>query len=150
MPDLPDVPEQWRDEVNLARGIVAGLVTEQVEARAKFVSLLGLGAAFIGLIGAFALDGVWRGLAILVVVVGLLAAFVVYLLRRLAVGAIGRFASPVSLGDKRELIAKAIDTADLPSGPITALRFLRRIRKGVGPEFERLRDILDELATGLR
>lgn len=44
-----------------------------------------------------------------------------------------------------ERFSTAVEEADLPTGPASLLRLIWRLRKGVGPEIERLVGVVDDL-----
>lgn len=137
---------EWDD---VARGIVAGMLEQQVKNKGSFARWLGIAVLVLGLLSAVLFGGFLRGLGITMVLVGLIIILIVALIRALALGTIGKFATPQSIAEKRDEIAIATDKADLPTGPIAVIRFLYRLRKGVGPEVARLDKIMDDLRDEL-
>lgn len=133
---------EWDD---VAKGIVAGMLENQVKAKGSIGRWVGIAILVVGLLFAVFLGGFFRGLGITMVLVGLIIILTVALIRALALGTIRKFATPHSIAEKREEIAIATEKADLPTGPLSVIRFLFRLRKGVGSEVERLDTILDDL-----
>lgn len=103
----------------------------------------------LALIGAIALDGWLRWLAVLVVLGALLVLLFVFVTKRLAKGLINRLAPPADLSHVRERFATAIAEADIPTGPLGLLRLVWRLRNGVGPEIERLGLVVTRLESEL-
>lgn len=132
----------WDD---VAKGIVAGMLEQQVKLRGSLARWFGIAIVVIGLLGAVLFGGFVRGLGITMVLVGLIVILVVALLKALAIGTIRKFATPHSIAEKRVEIDTAMEKADLPTGPIAVIRFLYRLRKGVGSEVDRLNTIMDDL-----
>lgn len=133
---------EWDD---VAKGIVAGMLENQVKAKGSIGRWVGIGILVIGLLLAVFLGGFFRGLGVTMVLVGLIIILVVALIRALALGTIRKFAVPHSIAEKREEIEIATEKADLPTGPLSVIRFLFRLRKGVGSEVARLDTILEDL-----
>jgi len=90
-----------------------------------------------------------RGLAITIALLGLIAFLTIALIRTVALTTIRKFATPQSIAEKREEIDRAMDRADLPTGPLSVIRFIYRLRRGVGTEVERLDVIIDDLREEL-
>lgn len=137
---------EWDD---VARGLVAGMLEQQVKDKGSIVRWVGIAVLVLGLLSAVFFGGFLRGLGITMVLVGLIIVLVVALVRALALGTIRKFATPQSIAEKREEIAIATEKADLPTGPISVIRFLYRLRKGVGTEVSRLDKIMDDLRDEL-
>lgn len=137
---------EWDD---LARGLVAGMLEKQVKLRGSVARWVGIAIVVLGLLGAILFGGFVRGLGITMVLVGLIIILLVALVRALALGTIRKFATPQSIAEKRDEIEVAMDKADLPTGPVTVIRFLYRLRKGVGTEVQRLDKIMDDLRDEL-
>ncbi len=136
--------------MELARGIVAGLVMETVEARGRLAARVAFAVAVLALVGAVLADGGVRlGLGV-VAVIALFVAAATVVLRRLVVAVVGRIGAPADLRHHRAAISRAIETAELPTGPWTAFKMAWRLRRGVGPEVDRLHDIVSRLSTELR
>jgi len=133
----------------LGRGLVAGMLEKQISDRGSVGRWIGIGIMGAGGLMAIGFGGFMRGLGITLVLVGLIVVHVVALIRTMALGAIRRFAAPTSIAEKRAVIDHATERADLPTGPISIVRFLYRLRKGVGPELQRLDTILDDLRDEL-
>lgn len=137
---------EWDD---LAKGLVAGMLERQVTSRGSLARRVGIAILVIGLISAVFFGGFLRGLGITMVLLGLIIILLVALARALALGTIRKFATPQSIAEKREEIDRAMDRADLPTGPVSVIRFLYRLRRGVGTEVERLDTIIDDLREEL-
>ena len=133
----------------LGRGLVAGMLERQVRDRGSVVRWIGVAVMLVGVVAAVGWGGFVRGLGITLVLVGLIVVLLVMLVRTMALAAINKFATPTSLAEKREVIDRAMDRADLPTGPIAIVRFLVRLRRGVGPEVARLDTVLDDLREEL-
>ena len=134
---------------DLARGIAAGVLTEQVRAKSR-VALIGLAVAgVLGVFGAVVLAGVARLLLVLVAIAAVAAIGATWALRTGAVAAIRTIGEPQDLADHRHTISAAIDEADLPTGPVSAMRFAWRLRRGGGAETDRLRTILTKVKAEL-
>lgn len=125
------------------------MLEKQISDRGSFVRWIGVGLMLLGALTAIAFGGFMRGLGVTIVLIGLIIVLVVALVRAMALGAIRRFATPTSIAEKREVIDHAMESADLPTGPISIVRFLYRLRKGVGPELRRLDTIMDNLRDDL-
>jgi hypothetical protein len=138
------------DVKDLARGLVAGLLMETVEARGRLAARVATAVAVLAVIGAVVADGGLRILLVALAALALVVAAVTVLLRRLVVAAIRRIGQPRRLDAHRAAIDRAIDQAELPTGPWTALKAAWRLRKGVGPEVDRLHGIVDRLTNELR
>lgn len=136
----------WDD---LGRGLVAGMLERQITDRSSVVRWVGIGLMVVGVVGAIGFGGFVRGLGITVALVGLIIVLLVGLLRAMAIGAINKFATPTSIAEKRDVIDRAMERADLPTGPISIVRFLVRLRRGVGKEVTRLDTVLDDLRDEL-
>lgn len=134
---------------DFARGAVASLLADQVDAKTGFVSKVGLGIVLAAAVVAVATAGVVRWLAVFVLLVGLALVLFVFVSKRLAMGIINRLAPPVDLANARQGFDAAIAEADLPTGPVAFLRLMWRLRKGVGPEVERLGAVVTRLRTDL-
>lgn len=136
----------WDD---LGRGLVAGMLENHISNRPSIVRRIGVALIVAGGLVAIAWGGEVRGLGITMVLVGLIAALTVGLVRLVALKTINDFARPTSIAEKREVIDRASESADLPRGPISITRFLVRVRRGVGPDVERLETVLDDLRNEL-
>lgn len=136
--------------LKLGRSLLAGVLTEQVKDRGKVHQFLVAGVAVLAVVGTVLTSGALRWLLVVVALVAAAVAIVVVVVRRAALFAIARFAPAAALDDTRALIATAIDDADIPTGPLSALQFLRRLRKGRAAELDRLKGILSRLEAGLR
>lgn len=137
---------EWDD---IAKGIVAGVLESQVKARGSFARWVGIALVVLGVLGAIFFGGFIRGLGVTLALLGLIVILLVALIRALALGTIRKFATPHSIAEKRAEIDAAMEKADLPTGPISVIRFLYRLRRGVGPEVARLDTIMDDLRDEL-
>lgn len=133
----------------LGRGLVAGMLERQVRDRSSMTRRVGVAFMAIGAVTAIGWGGALRGLGITLVLIGLILVLLVALVRAMAVGAINKFATPTTIAEKRDVIDHALERADLPAGPISVIRFLVRLRRGVGSEVERLDAVLDDLREEL-
>ncbi|MDX2343719.1 MAG: hypothetical protein QNL12_08330 [Acidimicrobiia bacterium] len=134
---------------DFARGAVASLLTDQVDAKTGLVTKVTLAVVVAAVVAAVAIDGVIRWLAMVVIVLGLALALFVFISKRLALGIINRLAPAVDLAGSRQQFDSAIAEADLPMGPVGFLRLIWRLRKGVGPEVERLGAVVTRLKSEL-
>ncbi len=135
---------------DLALGLATGVLANVVRTKAKLASTVAwCVAALMALLTVVVSSTGWR----IVFVFGLAAALATvsftWLLKRLAIGAIGRVGEPQDIEGYREAIDKAVDTADLPTGPMSALRFAWRLRNGAGPEVDRFAKIAQSLRSEL-
>lgn len=137
------------DAENLARGLVAGVLVDTVEVRGRSMARGALVIAVLGLVAAVLLDGGWRWFFVVAVLGALGAAVLVSIIRRLSVAMIHRIGTPEDFGDHRAAIDRAVDDADLPTGPVAAVRFAWRLRKDAGAETERLTAIVTALRNEL-
>lgn len=140
---------ELNDTVDLARGLVAGWLTDQVDDRGSLPVRAGLAVGLVGLLIAVFANGWWRALGLIVLGLGLFVAVGVWVVQRLAKFAITRFAEPKSLAGQRDEIRGAIDEMDLPTSPLAIVRFLGRIRKGAGPEIARINSVIGRLGDQL-
>ncbi len=90
-----------------------------------------------------------RWLAVIVVLLALAFLFFVLLSQRFAQAIINRFAPPVDMAQTRTSFESAIAEADIPTGPASFLRLVWRLRKGAGPEIERLATVVNRLRADL-
>ena len=130
---------------DFAKGAVASLLTDQVDAKTGLANKVGWVVAGLALLGAVMADGWLRWLAVLVVVFALFALLFVFITKRLAKGLINRLAPPADLSNARQHFDTAIAEADIPTDPVGFLRLVWRLRKGVGPEIERLGTVVTRL-----
>ena len=133
----------------VAKGVVAALLTDLVKSKTSLASQV-LGAiAVLGVLGVVLLSGFWRALAVVVLVLCLGGLVFVFLSRRMALGMVARIAPPTELSGVRGHFDAALAEADLPTGPAGFLRLIWRLRKGVGPEVERLGEVVARLQQEL-
>lgn len=130
---------------DFARGAVASLMADQVRQKTGFAYTASGGLAVLALLGTVFLGGWWRALAIVLVLMGLAALGFVFLTKRVALVVVNRLGPPADLGGAREYFAAAIEEADVPTGPVGFLRLIWRLRRGVGPELERLGVVVSKL-----
>ncbi len=133
----------------LGRGLVAGWLLDQVDARSKVPIWIGAVISALGLAAAVLLSSWLRGLGLVTFLLGLIGLGMVLLLRAITRVSIHRFASPQSLLDKRNDIDQALAKLDLPKGPFSMLRFVLRLGRGTGAELARLGAIVSELQAEL-
>lgn len=134
---------------DFAKGAVASLLTDQVNDKTGLAYKVAGVFAALSLIGVILLDGWLRWLILFALLVGLALLAFVFVTKRLAMGLISRIAPPVDLANSRQHFDAAISEADLPTGPIGFLRLIWRLRKGAGPEIERLGDVVTKLKAQL-
>lgn len=130
---------------DFAKGAVVSLLTDQVDAKAGLASKVALAVVAVSAVVAVLADSWIRWLVIFVLLLGLGLLTFVFITKRLAVGIINRLAPPVDLANARQTFDMAIAEADVPTGPIGLLRLVWRLRKGVGPEVERLGEVVTRL-----
>ncbi len=140
---------ELNNTIDLARGLIAGWMTDQINDRGNLPVKGGLAVAVIGLLVTIFASGWWRAPGVILLLVGLAVFLVVWLVQRAAKFAIARFATPQSLAGRQEEIQVAIDEMDLPTSPIAIVRFLGRIRKGPGPELDRIEAVVGRLTSKL-
>jgi hypothetical protein len=137
------------DVDDIAKGVVAALLTDQVDDKTGLATKVGLVVLVVSGIGLFVMDGWLRWLAVVVVLLALAFVLFVFISKRLAKAMINRFASPADIGDVRANFDTAIAEAGIPTGPTSFLRMLWRLRKGVGPEIDRLTSVVNRLRREL-
>ena len=133
----------------IARGIVSGMLADQIERRGKTLALVLAAISIVGLIAAVALSGWFRFFGVVAMLFFAGATVALLIARWGAVKMVHRIAEPQDLQEHRATIAAAIDDADLPTGPIAAIRFAWRMRGGVGDEVDRLRVIAERVSEHL-
>lgn len=134
---------------DFAKGAVASLLTDQVEAKTGLATKITLAVAFAALVIAVLAGGFFRWLAVFVLVIAVALFLFVFVSKRLATGIINRLAPPMDLANSRQHFDTAIAEADIPTGPVAFLRLIWRLRKGVGPELERLGAVVIRLRSDL-
>lgn len=134
---------------NFVKGAVAALLTDQVAAKTGPVTKITLAVAAASLVVAVLADAFFRWLAVFVILVALALVVFVFVSKRVAIGIINRLAPPIDLTNSRQHFDTAIAEADIPTGPVGFLRFIWRLRRGVGPELERLGVVVSRLRSGL-
>lgn len=107
------------------------------------------GFAALGLVGMMMLDGIWSGLSFALLMIALGALAFVFLSKRLALRLVARIAPPSELAEIGEHLDVAVAEADLPTGPMAFIRLVWRLRKGIGPEVERLGEVVARLEERL-
>ena len=137
---------EWDD---VAKGLVAGMLERQIEARGSTARWIAVAVMVLGVLSAVLFGGFVRGLGITIALLGLIALLTIALVRAVAMTTIRKFATPQSIAEKREEIDRAMDRADLPTGPLSVIRFVYRLRRGVGAEVERLDVIIEDLREEL-
>ena len=136
--------------VDVAQGLIAGWMADQVDDRGKGAQRTGLIVAVVGLALAILVSGWWRGVGLFALFLGLAFFAAVWLARKAALYAITRFAAPRSLADSQDEIRGAIEEMDLPTSPLAIVRFLGRLRKGPGPEVDRVKSVVSRLENDLK
>ncbi len=127
------------------KGVVAALLTDQVDDKTGLAAKVGWVVFAVFAVLAVLADGWWRAPAVLFALMALLFLAFVSVTKGLAKGIINRFAPPADLGDVGQRFSVAVQEADLPTGPAAFMRLIWRLRKGVGPEVERLAAVVAEL-----
>ena len=130
---------------DFAKGAIASLLTDQVEAKAGLAYKVAGAAGALALIGGVFLDGWLRWLLVLVLLIALALLAFAFITKRLAMGIINRIHPPMDLTNARQHFGHAIEEADIPTGPAGFMRLIWRLRKGVGPEIERLGAVVTQL-----
>lgn len=131
--------------LDLARGLVASFAADLVKDRLR-VPIVGFIVVAVVLFGmALAVRG---GAGIGIFVVGLIAlgmAGLFVAIRWVALFGVRRLGPAVP--DHEDRVAEFFAAADLPTGPISVVRLLNRLRKGgADDELDRLRKVLDDLS----
>ena len=134
---------------DFAKGAVAALLTDQVDAKTGLANRVGAVVAVLALLGAIFLDGFLRGFSIFVLLVALAFLAFVFLSKRFAKVLINRLAPPADLADARLHFEAAVEEAEIPTGPVGFLKLIWRLRKGIGPEVERLGAVVSRLKDNL-
>ena len=134
---------------DVAKGAVAAVLTDQVETKTGFAYKVAGAVSVVALVGAFLIDGWLRWLIILVLLAGLAGLGFLFVSKRLALRLINRLAPPADLSSIRHKIDGAIAEANLPTGPVGFLKMIWRLRKGVGPEIERLGSVIARFKSDL-
>ena len=137
------------DADDFVKGVAAALLNDQLDNKTDLAYKATGVVAAIGVVAAVVGDGWVRWLAVLVVILTLAVIVFVFVTKRLARGVINRFAPPVAIGDARAQFETAVAEADIPTGPASFMRLVWRLRKGVGPEVERLTGVVNRLRSDL-
>ncbi len=132
---------------DIGRGVVAGVLVGQVDDKTGLAFRMGLIAAAGSLAIAVLVDNWLRWLAVLVFLLALGFLLAVFISKRLAKATISRIAPPAKIDAAQ--FATAYEEADLPTGPMALLRLIWRLRKGVGPEIDRLAIVVNGLRSDL-
>ena len=137
------------DVDDFAKGVVAALLTDQVDDKTGLATKAGLVVLVVAGLVVVLADSWLRWLAVVVLLLTLGFLLLVFLSKRLAKAVINRFASPVDMAGARERFETAVAEADIPTGPTSLLRLVWRLRRGVGPEIDRLTAVVQKLRTDL-
>ncbi len=129
--------------------LAAGFMLDQIDSRSAFPLYVGGSISLLGLILMIIAGGWVRGLGLVLVLIGIIVMLAVWLVRAAARTAIHKFAQPQAIVQKREQVNAALVDANLPTGPVSAIRYITRFRKGLRPEIARLRTIFTDLQTEL-
>ena len=139
------------DAVELGRSLFAGVLARKISSTRQPLVIASGAASVVTLVLVLILDGGWRWLAVAAFVLAALATMTIWLVGTFALLLVRRVVS----ADQRDLsgagdaVDQAVDELDLPTGPVSALRLLWRLRRGVGEEVDRVRDIGEELIARL-
>ncbi len=139
------------DAVELGRSLFAGVLARKISSTRQPLVIAGAATSVVTLLLVLILDGGWRWLAVAGFVLAGLATVTIWLVGTFALLLVRRVVS----ADQRDLsgagdaVDQAVDELDLPTGPVSALRLLWRLRRGVGEEVDRVRDIGEELIARL-
>ena len=108
-------------------------------------------ASVVLLVLAVVLDGGWRWLAAVLCVAAIVATLATFVVGTMALVLVRRVVSTEQrdLSDAGDAVDRAVEELDLPTGPVSALRLLWRLRKGVGEEVDRVTEIGQELIDRL-
>ena len=136
MSDLP---------VDLVKSLVVGFVLDLIRDRSRIIILAGAFVAVVSVVLVVVLDGPVRWLAVLTVLLGIGLIVITWGARRLATAILSRFAPPELAEEQRARVTAAIDEAGIPTGPLSGVRFAWRLRRGVGAEVDRIREVAERL-----
>ncbi|MDH4171327.1 MAG: hypothetical protein OEW42_17230 [Acidimicrobiia bacterium] len=129
----------------LTRGLVAGYIADVITDRTAPPIRFGAIGAVVAMVGAAISDGWWRAPFVLFAIT---VAAVSWAVQRLALIGIARIGPPIS--GHRQAVGRALEEADLPTGPLSLLRLGRRVfTRGMGHEFDRLITIVADLDASL-
>lgn len=113
------------------------------------IAALAVGVVCVA-IGLFT-DGFARWLFLVVAVLSLFAAVAIWITGTVALWMVRRVVSSNQrdLSDAGEAVDDAVAEPDLPTGPMSVLRLVWRLRRGVDDEVARVRAVGDELRERL-
>lgn len=135
--------------VDLMKSLVVGFVLDLIRDRTRIVILAGTFVAVVSVVLVVVLDGPVRWLAVLTVFVGIAMVVVTWGARGLATAILSRVAPPELAEDQRDRVTAAIEEAGIPTGPLSGARFAWRLRRGVGTEVDRVREVARRLQADL-
>lgn len=129
------------------RSIISAWLIDHVKVRALLLQRALLGFAALCLVLAVVGDGAWRYLAGLAMLTFAFLGFGGMAVRWLAITGIKRLAAPRQFGEFQDEINEVIEAADLPTTPLSALRLVFRLRRGVKAEVDRLQALASQVKT---
>lgn len=139
------------DAVALGRSLLAGVLARKITATRRPLVAIGAVTSLVLLVLAVVFDGGWRWLAAVLFVAALVATLATFVVGTMALVLVRRVVSTEQrdLSDAGDAVDRAVEELDLPTGPVSALRLLWRLRKGVGEEVDRVTEIGQELIERL-
>jgi hypothetical protein len=135
------------DIEEFGRGVAAALLTDQVSDKAGLAYKVGVVAVALTAVSTVVTDSWLRWLALLFCLFALGFVLLVFITKRFATATISRIAPPVDIASARTQFDVAVAEADIPTGPVGFLRLMWRLRKGVGPEVDRLIAVVNQLRS---
>jgi len=135
------------DIEEFGRGVAAALLTDQVSDKAGFAYKVGVVAVALTAVSTVVTDSWLRWLALLFCLFALGFVLFVFITKRFATATISRIAPPVDIASARTQFDVAVAEADIPTGPVGFLRLMWRLRRGVGPEVDRLIAVVNQLRS---
>ena len=137
------------DIEEFGRGAVAALLTDQVNDKVGLAYKADWVVVFVTAVLTVVTDSWLRWLALFFCLLALGFLLFVDITKRFAKATISRIAPPVDIAPARTQFDVAVAEADLPTGPVRFLRLMWRLRKGFGPEVDRLIAVVSRLRSEL-
>jgi hypothetical protein len=137
------------DVDDFVSGVVAALLTDQVDEKTGLAFKVGWVAAAVALLATILTGGWLRAFALIGLLLTLAFLVFVFVSKRIARAVIGRLAPPADISNARANFETAVAEADIPTGPTSLLRLVWRLRKGIGPEVERLAAVVNRMRADL-
>ena len=140
---------KFDDVDDLVIGLVAGAIADAVRSRSRTALVVAAVVAAAAVVGIAALGTLGRVVCVLVLLVAAGAALLIIVARRIVVGLLDRGVDTTRLADRRASLDTAIDDLDIPTGPVSLVRFAWRLRRGAGAEVDRVAAIARRLQADL-